>query len=400
MRRRSNILLILVLSWLAGVSCKQEHHSLTGIITGNSNIIAAISSYPVIMMGEQFHGDANALHEKTTLVKSLVRDHGYEAIVFESGFYDMGLLNGWDPANKKTDLKSGLWPFWADCHEANDLIRFLDETKQRGKLALYGIDCQVVKTPDKEIYNSFLRYTAQNSIDTTRIAFLKRELKHLRILIAKFEWHFDQAQRDSVLQQLRYCLLTRPGDNLQQRFYHRCLQNLYVNLQMVAFPASDTRRLNLRDSMMAANYDWLQANFTGDKKTIIWTANLHTITGYKLAASRQPFISLAQWIRKSRPQQVYTLCLSAYKGRYGSIKDGYDDHTMYFKSSNRSVEYKWAQAARADTYGFIQLKDINDKDPFYHDFASSCNQGSTITAPWRLMADGLIVYPEAKPVTF
>lgn len=132
---------------LAGV----RQWPLAGIQPGHSDdrdllpFAQAIGQARVVALGEQTHGGAEEFLLKTRLVKYLHEKMGFDVLLLESGFYDMGRLAvRMEQGEKLDDMAPGsVFYMYAKSAEGRTLLQYLDQQRALGKpMAFAGIDSQ------------------------------------------------------------------------------------------------------------------------------------------------------------------------------------------------------------------------------------------------------------------
>ena len=100
----------------------------------------------IAMLGEASHGDGATFAFKAALIRRLVSECGYTAVLFESSHYDflefMRRLRAGEEATQAM-LASAIGGVWNRYAELTPLITFLFEQARNGRLTLGGLDDQL-----------------------------------------------------------------------------------------------------------------------------------------------------------------------------------------------------------------------------------------------------------------
>lgn len=120
----------------------------------------------IILLGEPSH-NSKFYPSKIQLVKYLHEELGYNVLAFESGLFEMYLVNEELKKSTATEVvHKGLFPIWANDAEFSALLVYLDEqTKLGNPLQLAGFDCQHSGNYSvAEIIDAFLAKLGSNQI--------------------------------------------------------------------------------------------------------------------------------------------------------------------------------------------------------------------------------------------
>ncbi len=99
----------------------------------------------VILLGEQNHGDGTTFQLYSNVVKLLHSRYGFEAVVFESGFYDC--RRAWKSISNNEDplaaFNNSLFKVWAQSEQVQPLFDYIaQQTNTSHPLEVSGFDCQ------------------------------------------------------------------------------------------------------------------------------------------------------------------------------------------------------------------------------------------------------------------
>ena len=233
----------------------------------------------IVLLGENgSHGDGKTGAFKADLVRNLVAECGFDAVVFEASLYDFTALNRAVRRGDATPqmLASAVGRLWNQNYEVQDLIGFLFAQARDGRVLLAGMDDQLgsrgafysLETMPLELA-SFLplgrredcavrlkqriwsRYTAADPYDDASRAALRACLSEI----------------DAVVATAR---LNDPKDRAEYRDMVAAFGRT-LNHDTLGHPG----RIHARDRDMARNVEALVDALPADAKVVVWTANSH-----------------------------------------------------------------------------------------------------------------------------
>jgi len=340
-------------------------------------LAAAIGGSRVVQLGEPSHNAGTCFAAKVRLVTFLHQRLGFDVLVWESGIYDVSLVEtalrvGEDPV---LAAKRGLLQNWAASEECRPLFAYAQRSHTTGRpLTMAGFD-STLTSPFANFAAELRRYAA-----TPRDAALRREAtENAEELIRSFSavtayvealndlnarlsttsrdtrqeaharWEretgaalrpnrsmlerFDLAQkRLADLLRIREAQFGYPR---QTGFISRVIDslgaraaNLYQRFGSDAPPADDggLAEQNRRDALNADNLRWLIEHGYAGRKLIVWAHNAHVMNAYYEApewktirldpaanAMKPSGVYLKEWLGRN----LYTIGFSAYEGDDG-----------------------------------------------------------------------------------
>ena len=108
-----------------------------------SKVKDLIGDASVVFLGEQNHGDGAAFIVKTSLIKFLHEEKGFNVIAFESGFFEINSIweNESDTNEKIENVRKNLYGIWGQSKQTQSLFNYVKkENAKGGSLIITGFD--------------------------------------------------------------------------------------------------------------------------------------------------------------------------------------------------------------------------------------------------------------------
>jgi erythromycin esterase-like protein len=224
----------------------------------------------VVMLGEASHGDGATFAFKAALIRRLVDECGFSAVLFESSHYDfVELMRRLREGQEATPamLSSSIGGIWNRYAELTPLIHFLFARAQAGRLTLGGLDDQIGSAGAFFSLDEMpIRLTALLPADSRDRC---RELIHRRIYsghpIAPPASTEMQAGLLSCTGQMTVAAANRDDAHLAENMARTFDRDL----------VSEAIRNRRRDESMYRNLRWYAARLGPRARFIIWAQNAH-----------------------------------------------------------------------------------------------------------------------------
>jgi erythromycin esterase len=343
-------------------------------------LAAAIGTARVVQLGEPSHNAGTCFAAKVRLITFLHQRLGFDVVVWESGIYDVelveaGLHAGMDPA---AAAQRGILRNWSGSEECRPLFAYAQGSHLTARpLAMAGFDSTLTSPfanlaaelrkyaaalgPEslrreaipatEELIQAFTALTAYvegldaiNAELTTATAIARRDAlaRWERETGAPLRPHGAMLERFKAAHSNVAALLrahqgefARIGGHRRSGFMDRVVDslsaravNLYERLGTDVTPSTDggLAEQNRRDAQNAENLRWIIEQGYPDRKVIVWAHNAHVMNAY-YEAPRWKTIRLDPATNTMKPHGVfladwlgrdlYTIGFSAYEGEDG-----------------------------------------------------------------------------------
>ncbi len=338
----------------------------------------------IILLGEPYH-QAKYYPVKIQLVKYLHDQLGFGVIAFESGLFQMEMVNADIKSGEETfsAFEKGLFPIWTSTYEFEELYGYLDSLKSVGSsMEIAGFDCQV---SGSNASNRFVASLEQASKDNG----IAIEKKPLQILQAQFEnletgkkgltADFDGESINELLK-LEKSIRAIPSLSLLHQsllgfighFTDLYKNKIHEKIVNGSFDFSDS---NVRDSLMAMQLMYLHRQCYPGKKLIAWGASLHFANQVQPLEAEHPakgYKPMGYHLKKELGNKVFCLAITT---------DDNIPNTMEWGLAKRKIDAAW-----------LSHKLLQDS------LVTSCSLGQLIgKGNWSMVVDG-ILYFDSSPI--
>ncbi|MDI1254082.1 erythromycin esterase family protein [Thermomonas sp.] len=349
-------------------------------------LVKDVCGKQLVLLGEDAnHGSGATLALKIELVKRLVEECHYSAVLFESQVYDFIDLQHAIDAKTATPAQvnatiGGLWSF---ARETVPLVDFLYPQAMAGRITLGGLDPQVGGATQRYSQHRLPGVLA-GYLNDARGKDCEAEFSRLT------NWQYDDTiQFDATTRmRLRSCItdiqsgITQRKANDATREAGVMTTNLLRYLDM-----SDGDDFNVRDRAMFDNLVWNLSRLPKGAKTIVWCATVHAVKGSMPNSMNVSMGALVHAAFKDRAAAIGFTALSGSFGRPGKPP------TMLEAASPESLEGR----VFTETGDAIRYLDRKQLAGFGTVAARPLNYRKPEPAAWATLLDGLIVLREEQP---
>lgn len=245
----------------------------------------AIGNARVVALGEQTHGAREEYLLKTRLLKFLHQRMGFDVLLLESGFYDIGRLAARAERGQTLDSSApgNVFFMYAKSAEGRGMLQYLDRQRSLGKpMQLGGIDSQHTgELSQKELIGDLQSYLRKQQPRLAEGADWTAYAKVANTLFAMNRKAPQASQRAAFLRHAKLLEtdLCRHGDAAFKGRTWWCNVVRSVSAQAASYWSADHDYQ--RDNQMGANAIWLADHLFAGKKVVIWAHTVHVARGFQ-----------------------------------------------------------------------------------------------------------------------
>lgn len=287
----------------------------------------------IVMIGEQDHFAGASIDAKARIANFLIKEMGFEVILFEAGFYDVQKSVEYLKKEKRGGFRYSLYFLWA---KSQNIIPFLDTLSKNAvddKIYLDGFDPKFTSVYSTKFYildlEKILNETEYIKSNQADWDIYKKLVQGAADKFDKSITKFKADERDLLYRVSRDINKVLVAAN-QSYWAQAVLSNTDILIEyskislkdMIANNEKSRKLENNRDSLMAENTKWLLENKYKGKKIIIWAASYHITKQPEIisSTSKDNFVgkkTLGGEIGNIYKDKVYSIGFISYQGKYG-----------------------------------------------------------------------------------
>ncbi|MBN8429317.1 erythromycin esterase family protein [Microbulbifer salipaludis] len=282
----------------------------------------AVGDRRIVLLDELTHGEHENFALKARLVQYLHREKGFDALVIESGLFDVARI--WQTSENpiREQAPGNIFYMYANSAPVNALFDYIDAERDGARpLELAGFDGR--------LSGEYSLAGAADFIKQQSVRLLPRESatvdwsEYLAITQAALErvpGGFTDAQQARFIENSYRLIQGFNGLPSRASGYDRpdYVARLVHGLVIVAQNLWGTRRHDEHDIAMADNLRWLLENRYKDKKVIVWGHFIHLNYGGTVP---HRFDNLGTLLRRDYGKDMYLAHIAAVKGQYRDFVD-------------------------------------------------------------------------------
>ena len=374
---------------LAYSAYAEEKHDYTPALMDTA--VAETCGHSLVLFGENTHADGTTLAFKSELAERLIKECGFNTVLFEAGIYDFLVLQMTADENKPVTremIASSIGWIRSRFGETQPLIDTLYEAQENG-LYLGGLDDQL---------GSRGAFYSLEQLPIDLAAFLpvadRRRCQQMMRARIWYDFPEDAPYTEAGKQTILACL-SGIEQTLSQKKSDRNTAFSTMAASFRRLLSRDFKNQNAyvagRDRSMFVAFETLASNrLAQGHKVIVWSTNSHIARQSKDIAGYDQGPNLGELIARTHGDKLYALGFTA---NGGSFLWGREERPVP-KGAPQSLEAS-AHTGKTQTAGFINTKELTN----FGKAEGSLFKHQAQTREWHRLFDGIVVFETEQPPT-
>ena len=277
-----------------------------------SPVIEAVQNKNMVLLGEMNHGAREIFITRNELIKALHQELGFDVILFESGIGELGSIQYSRDSLTSKQMTYGFFGGWRT-QAFEDLMHYVRDED----ITIGGFDVQ--KTGNG--FTGLLeRYAQQYDLEVSLYMDIEHRFNQQKRKLTDRRAVFDSVRQSTLTLINDYeMLFMKFAEESPDEFWNalplirRTIENRIAYLRYFLQFTKDRnwqQRFMTRDSMMAANVDWLIKHYFIDRKVLVVAHNYH------IAKYNENAAVMGEFLKSKYGQIMYVLGVYAGSGHY------------------------------------------------------------------------------------
>ncbi|MEO1051771.1 MAG: erythromycin esterase family protein [Bacteroidota bacterium] len=301
-------------------------------------ILEAVKNKKIVCLGEFNHGSKEVFTTRNELIRNLHEQLGFNVILFESGFGEVGVIN----LNKKElhgeSRSYGFFSGWRN-KAFEELVGYATDND----ITIAGFDVQRTGS----VFTSWL--TAQLE-EPAPFKDMEQRFVKIKSKLSNYRTVYDSVST-ATQSLIREYEALRNQFEARDEFITRTLANRITFLRYMLAFAKDkdwNQRWKARDAAMADNVIWLQQRYGSDEKIIIIAHNFH------ISRYNEKEEVMGEFLKVVFDDDMYVMGVFAKDGTY---HDNAGKEKSMSKPDSLALDIKHIIQADNTTMSFLDIPD-------------------------------------------
>lgn len=345
----------------------------------------AVGDARIVGLAEQSHGGAEEFELKTRLVKYLHEVKGFDVLILESGFYDVGRISEQAKLGEKVDDEGpgNIFFMYSKSLEGRKLLQYIDDTQLSAKpLEFAGMDSQHTGLySQNELINKLQEFLTSRASAIPGNSDWSAFANVSNHMFRRFDEPYtipsepEQTAFANVIGLLKNELCVTQTDNFETSTSPGWWCQIAKDLESTGTLYWSNPVDDQRDHTIGSNVIWLAENPFAGKKIIVWGHAVHVLYNYPFDSTHN---NAGTVIRNHFGTEYYVANVTAYEGSFrnygdlnaypiqavqeGSLEDMINKSgktKTYLLNPNDHTGLEWLDALNARMSNFYYVPSIN-----------------------------------------